>query len=134
MISLAEIVIIILVFFILLIYHVHLVYLVRTAPLKTAIGTTNQLRRDWVQTIMEDGRDILAVQTIRNWVMASSFLASSAILISLGIINHGALHYMLGMRGFYLAVLFALWLFGPTWMLIGIIILITVLYKLDRSA
>lgn len=212
MIAPAEIVIISAVFLILLTYHLHLAYRVRTTPLSTAIGITNQLRRDWVQTVMEDGRDILAVQTLRNWVMASSFLASSAILISLGIINaafrsdqiveishslnilgtrdetlwlikvmilivdfffsffnftlsiryynhasfainvptakdpivtydavaeiinHGSLHYTLGMRGFYLAVLFALWLFGPTWMLMGTIILLTVLYNLDRSA
>lgn len=35
------------------------------------------------------------------------------------IVNPGAVHYTIGMRGFYLAVLFALWLFGPTWMLIA---------------
>ena len=72
---------------ILVTYHIRLAYKVRTAPLTTAIGITNQLRRDWVQSIMEERRDILAVQTMRNWVMAASFLASTAILISLGIIN-----------------------------------------------
>jgi uncharacterized membrane protein len=36
---------------------------------------------------MEDKRDVLAVQTLRNWVMASSFLASAAILIGLGILS-----------------------------------------------
>ena len=37
---------------------------------------------------MEQKRDILAVQTLRNWVMASSFLASTAIIISLGILGY----------------------------------------------
>ena len=212
MITWAEIVIISITILILIIYHIHLVYKVRNSPLTTAIGITNQLRRDWVQTVMEEKRDILAVQTLRNWVMASSFLASTSILISLGImgaafrldkiaetshsinilgatnetlwlikimvlivdfffaffnftlairyynhasfainvptakdpivtydavaqiVNHGALHYTMGMRGFYLAVVLALWLFGPTWMLAGTFVLIAVLYKIDRNA
>jgi len=150
------------------------------------------------------------VQTMRNWVMASSFLASTAVLISLGIINaafrtdtyngiphalnlvgttsqalwltklmvllldfffaffnfalsiryynhasflintpaehdqfltseyiskvlnRGTTHYTLGMRAYYLAVPFVLWLFGPTWMLGGAILIITILYRVDR--
>jgi len=197
---------------ILLGYHIHLAYRVRTAPLKTSIGLTNRLRRDWVKTVMTERRDLLAVQTLRNWVMASSFLASTAILIGLGLtsalfktetisaasqalnflgtkgqslwlikfmilmvdffyaffnftlsiryynhasfainvptsvdpvvtheavadmINHGTTHYTLGMRGYYLAVPFTLWIFGPTWLLVGTIILVIVLYKLDRTA
>jgi len=45
------------------------------------------LRREWVQAVMEGKQDILVVQTLRNWVMASSFLASAAILIGLGILD-----------------------------------------------
>jgi uncharacterized membrane protein len=198
-------------FLILLVYHAHLIHQVRQAPLKTSLGLTNRLRRDWVQTVMEERRDILAVQTLRNWVMASSFLASAAILIGLGvlnaafrtdriseitsalnffgtknetlwmikllalsvvfffaffnfalsiryynhasfainvppaqdpivtydavakIINHGTTHYTLGMRSYYLAVPFTLWLFGPSWMLAGAIVLILILFKLDRT-
>ena len=37
---------------------------------------------------MEQKRYILAVQTLHNWVMASCFLASTAILISLGILSY----------------------------------------------
>ena len=50
------------------------------------------------------------------------------------VVNHGALHYTIGMRGFYLSVPLALWLFGPVWMLAGSLVLITVLYRLDREA
>jgi len=199
-------------FLTLLIYHIHLVYKVKTAPMSISIGLTNHLRREWVETIMEEERGILAVQTIRNWVMASSFLASAAILIGLGvlsaafsaerafeisqalnlfgtkseemwliklmllavdfffaffnfalsiryythasfainvppshdpivtydavtkILNRGAAHYTLGMRGYYLAVPFTLWMFGPMWMAIGTAVLIMILYKLDRTA
>jgi len=49
------------------------------------------------------------------------------------VLNHGALHYTIGMRGVYLSVPLALWLFGPIWMISGSIILITVLYHLDRE-
>lgn len=199
-------------FFLLIIYHLHLVYQVRSRPLTTAMGITNHLRGHWVESIMEQNRDILAVQTLRNWVMTSSFLASTAILISVGLItvaaspekmaeispslqelvrehrvlwlfklmvlmldfffiffnftlairyynhvnfminvpstlahkitpdyitgilNRGMMHYTLGMRGYYLGVLLVLWLFGPIWMLLGTVVMLLVLYHLDRTA
>lgn len=198
-------------FGVLIIYHLRLYRQVRANPLATAIGLTNHARRAWVQAIIDNKRDILAVQTLRNWVMASTFLASTAILISLGlvasafrteitssatltlnifghpsetlwviklfvlsalffyaffnftlsiryynhasllinapqdlepasnvemvasILNHGALHYTLGMRGFYLAIPLGLWLFGPFWMLAGSILIVVILYRLDRE-
>ncbi|MCJ7541422.1 MAG: DUF599 domain-containing protein [Desulfobacterales bacterium] len=195
----------------LFIYHVHLVHKVRRDPLSTSIGITNNLRREWIQNVMAEKLDILAVQTLRNWIMAASLLASTAILITLGavniaiwpdrlsalshalnlvgsknetlwvfkmlllivdfffaffnftlairyfnhvnfginvpekegspanhdfmteVINRGSLHYTMGMRGYYLAIPFALWLFGPTWFLSGTVFLIWVLFKLDRT-
>lgn len=157
---------------------------------------------------MKDKKDILAVQTLRNWTMASTFLASTAIIIGLGIFNlaltadkqgelsllvgplsidhptlwtaklvilgidflfaffnftlavryynhtgfminipiddvsvdgvikildRGGTHYTLGMRGYYLAIPLALWLFGPLWLLSGTLLLIAVLHRLDRG-
>ena len=82
--STPEIVITTVGFLILVVYHIHLVLKVRTSPMTTSIGLTNHLRREWVETVMKEKRDILAVQTLRNWVMASSLLASTAILIGLG--------------------------------------------------
>jgi uncharacterized membrane protein len=199
-------------FVILVIYHVRLIRRFRTAPLTTSFGVTDRLRRDWVESVMQERRDILAVQTLRNWVMASSFLASAAILIGLGlisaafateqisdivhsvnffgtrdeaiwliklitlmvdfffaffnftlsiryynhasfainvppsqdplvsydtvagIVNRGAIHYTMGMRGYYLSIPLTLWLFGPVWLLAGTIALILILNKLDRTA
>ena len=207
-----EIILIVLATLVIIAYHTLLAVKVRGAPLTTAIGITNHARQMWVKGIMRDKRDILAVQTLRNQVMAATFLASTAILISLGsfsaafrpgvfneiahglnllgartetlwmlklmllgilffvtffnftlairynnhagfmintfeqndatvsaeavtqVLNHGALHYTIGMRGFYLSVPLALWLFGPLWMLIGSLVLIAVLYRLDREA
>jgi uncharacterized membrane protein len=77
-------------FLILVIYHAHWFYLIRRKPMSTAVGLTNHLRGRWVAHIMGDGRDILAVQTLRNWVMASSFLASTGILICLGLLSLAA--------------------------------------------
>jgi len=74
-------------FLILVIYHVHLAYQVRKDPMVTSIGLGNHLRYEWVEAVMEGKEHIEAIQTLRNWVMASSFLASTAILIGLGILN-----------------------------------------------
>ena len=211
-ISLQEIMIVVLAALVITAYHAHLYIKVRRDPLKTAIGITNHARQMWVKGVIRDKRDIMAVQTMRNQVMAATFLASTAILISLGlfsaafrsgvfseishalnllgtktetlwmfklmllgilffvtffnftlairyynhagfmintfeqneetvsgesvtkVINHAALHYTIGMRGFYLSVPLALWLFGPIWMLAGSLVLIAVLYRLDREA
>jgi len=40
--------------------------------------------------VMTERRDILAVQTLRNWTMAATFLASTAMLIALGILSVAA--------------------------------------------
>ena len=74
-------------FLLLVIYHIHLIHRVKHAPLTTAIGLNMQTRRAWVETIMADRLDLLAVQTLRNWSMAASFLATTAILICLGTLN-----------------------------------------------
>ncbi|MGB3211042.1 MAG: DUF599 domain-containing protein [Desulforhopalus sp.] len=193
-------------------YHRYLYTKVRRHPLTTAIGITNHARQMWVKEIRKDKRDILAVQTLRNQVMTATFLASTSIIISLGlfsaafrpgtfvevshalnqlgtttealwmfklmllgilffyaflnftlalryynhsgfmintyeqndstvsdeavtlILNHGALHYTIGMRGFYLSIPLALWMFGPIWMLAGCLVMVAVLYHLDGEA
>ena len=68
-------------------YHVHLYHKIKHDPLSTSQGLAARTRALWVQAMMRDSRDILAVQTLRNWTMAATFLASTAILIGLGIFN-----------------------------------------------
>ena len=192
-------------------YHVYLYFRVKHHPLTTAIGITNHARKIWTAEIRENKYDIVAIQTMRNQLMAATFLASTAILISLGlfssafrpgtflevshalnalgtrseevwmfkimllgilffsaffnftlsiryfnhfgfmintrdpdestcgestvshILNRGALHYTFGMRGFYLSIPLSLWMFGPIWMLAGSVILIVMLFFLDRE-
>ena len=199
-------------FLILAIYHVQWIYRIYRKPMTTATGITNHLRGHWVESIMKERRDILAVQTLRNLTMAASFLASTGILICLGllsvaaspekmaeispslnavvrehrvlwlfklmvlivdfffiffsfclairylnhvnfminvpvnlahkitpeyitsILNHGMMHYTMGMRGYYFSVLLFLWLFGAIWMLLGTVVITIILYHLDRQA
>lgn len=68
-------------------YHLFWRYRVRRAPLQTYSGVGRHLRRVWVESIMTGKRDILSVQTLRNWIMASSFLASTAMIIGLGLLS-----------------------------------------------
>lgn len=188
-------------------YHLIFISMVRYKPLYTAIGRTNYMRAIWVEFVTTQQKDLLAVQTVRNWTMAATFLASTAIVIGLGIVNFaltaeknvstahylsfisrdnpeiwhlkllllafdfffaffnftltiryynhasfqlniplgiqslqsiinvvtfGANYYTLGMRCYYLSIPLALWLFGGFWFLLGALLLIWVLYRLDR--
>lgn len=74
-------------FLVLTTYHLLWVYQVRLAPLQTYRGITKHLRHIWVESIITEKRDILSVQTLRNWIMAASFLASTAMLIGLGLLS-----------------------------------------------
>jgi len=86
-ISLQEIMLVLLVAIVIIAYHVYLYTKVRRDPLTTAVGITNHAQRMWVEGVIRDKRDILAVQTLRNQVMAATFLASTAILVSLGMLS-----------------------------------------------
>ncbi len=74
-------------FFILTSYHVYWLYQVRQAPFQTYLGVTKHMRHIWVESIIRERRDILSVQTLRNWIMASSFLASTSMILGLGILS-----------------------------------------------
>ncbi|EKD41106.1 MAG: hypothetical protein ACD_74C00028G0001, partial [uncultured bacterium] len=74
-------------FLLLALYHLHLYWVSRHSPTITSFARNAQTRNAWVQNIMEHNRDLLAIQTLRNWAMAASFLASTAILIALALLN-----------------------------------------------
>lgn len=71
----------------LVIYHIYLYRKMRDDPLSTSLGLARRTRALWVSAIVDGRKDILAIQTLRNWTMAATFLASAAILIGLGIFN-----------------------------------------------
>ncbi|CAO2821414.1 unnamed protein product [Amaranthus hypochondriacus] len=64
-------------------YHVWLFHKIIKQPTKTIVGIHAINRRYWVQAMMEDSKNgVLAVQTLRNNIMASTLLASTAIMLS----------------------------------------------------
>ncbi|CAM0912894.1 unnamed protein product [Alopecurus aequalis] len=82
-------------------YHLWLLLRIRRLPATTVIGINAINRRIWVRHIMEDpsGKHaVLAVQTMRNAIMASSVLASVAITLSslvAALMASGAAHGLL---------------------------------------
>ena len=66
-------------------YQFYLWQVLRRDPERTYRGRTNRLRTAWVETIRETGNGILAVQTLRNWVMSATLFASTSVLIGVGI-------------------------------------------------
>jgi uncharacterized membrane protein len=66
-------------------YHSFLRRKIRTNPTYT-VQTINAIARTaWVETIMREKKDILAVQTLRNSTMAATFLASTSVLLIIGV-------------------------------------------------
>lgn len=182
-------------------------------PHYTVQAINAEARRLWVESVIQERRDILAVQTLRNSTMAATFLASTAILLIMGVISlseHGndvnhALHalnivgtvdpslwlmkllvlvidlcvaffaftqavrkfnhvgyllnvpaalkhpiitpryvsdflnraahfYSIGMRAFYFTFPLLFWLFGPHLLVTSSVVLVFILYRLDRAA
>ncbi|TKY56406.1 phosphatase inhibitor protein [Spatholobus suberectus] len=69
---------------VMLAYHFWLLHQIMKHPTKTVIGVNAINRRFWVQAMMEDvsKNGVLAVQSLRNNIMASTLLASTAIMLS----------------------------------------------------
>ena len=82
-------------------YRFYLKGRLKKDPLYTVHAVNVVARNAWVDMVMSsDKPDVLAVQTLRNSVMASSFMASTAILLLVGALtlsgsaenNSGILH------------------------------------------
>ncbi|KAL8488064.1 hypothetical protein ACS0TY_024372 [Phlomoides rotata] len=65
-------------------YHFWLLYIIVGNPRRTVIGINAESRYKWVICLMADPlkNGVLAVQTIRNNIMASTLLATTAITLS----------------------------------------------------
>lgn len=74
--------------FLLLLYHWFLAYKVKRNPGYTVQSVNVIARTAWVYSIMHDGiRDVLPVQTLRNSTMAATFLASTSVLLIMGVMS-----------------------------------------------
>jgi uncharacterized membrane protein len=72
------------------IYQLYLGWRTRRDPASSAQDIMLTTRADWVQTVMRERRDILAVQTLRNSTMSASFMASTAVLLIIGVLTLSA--------------------------------------------
>jgi uncharacterized membrane protein len=68
-------------------YQVFLRVKLRGSPAYTIQAVNSLARTAWVQNVMREGKDILAVQTLRNSTMAATFLASTAVLLIMGVLT-----------------------------------------------
>ncbi|WVZ13754.1 hypothetical protein V8G54_011320 [Vigna mungo] len=68
-------------------YHVWLWYKTQTQPFTTTFGREADSRRSWVLVMIKeiDKKNVVAIQSLRNWIMASTLMATSAILICAGL-------------------------------------------------
>jgi len=70
------------------IYHYFLRRKIKRDPAYTVQAINRIARTAWVETIMHDGKkDVLAVQTLRNSTMAATFLASTSVLLIIGVLT-----------------------------------------------
>lgn len=66
-------------------YYLWLLARVRRDPLCTIHGVNQLARTLWVEQVMANpGKDVMAVQTLRNFVMGASLMASTAALLVVG--------------------------------------------------
>jgi uncharacterized membrane protein len=69
-------------------YHWYLAYRTRRNPAYTIQAVNRIARTAWVETIMQEkGKDVLAVQTLRNSTMSATFLASTSVLFIIGVLS-----------------------------------------------
>lgn len=74
----------------LLSYQLYLNWRTRRDPASSAQDVLLTARAAWVENVMRERRDILAVQTLRNSTMAASFMASTAVLLIIGVLTLSA--------------------------------------------
>ena len=68
-------------------YQAYLRYRLSKDPGYTVQRINNQVRTAWVGEIMRRRDGVLAVQTLRNSMMAAVFLASTAVLLIIGVLT-----------------------------------------------
>lgn len=72
-------------------YYLFIAYKTRKNPAYTVQSVNIIARTSWVETIMkESGKELLAVQTLRNSTMAATFLASTSVLLIIGVLSLSA--------------------------------------------
>lgn len=71
-------------------YQLYLRWRTRRDSASSAFDVYQATRAGWVHSVMMERRDILAVQTLRNSTMSASFMASTAVLLIIGVLTLSA--------------------------------------------
>ncbi len=72
-------------------YYTFVAYKTKKNPAYTVQAVNVIARTAWVESIMRDkGKEVLAVQTLRNSTMAATFLASTSVLLIIGVLTMSA--------------------------------------------
>ncbi len=72
-------------------YYVYVGYRNRKDPTFTVQAVNMMARAEWVDAMMRDpGKEVLAVQTLRNSTMAATLMASTAVLLVIGVLTLSA--------------------------------------------
>ena len=79
-----------------LLYQRFLAWKTKHNPAYTIQAVNRMARTAWVETVMTRQLDILAIQTLRNSTMAATFLASTAVLLMIGVLNLSGQSHNLG--------------------------------------
>ncbi len=69
-----------------LVYHSYFLWQIRRRAEKTVIGKAKQWRRAWIERMIAR-QDNIVVQAFRNWIMSASFLASTSLHITAGLLG-----------------------------------------------
>lgn len=68
-------------------YNLYIRFRESSNPGYTIHGISRTARVQWVESILEKKNGILAVQTLRNATMASTFMASTSVLLAVGVLS-----------------------------------------------
>ncbi|MDD5248551.1 MAG: DUF599 domain-containing protein [Rhodocyclaceae bacterium] len=68
-------------------YNLYLSRKEKRNPAYTVRAVNTIARTAWVESVMANGKDVLAVQTLRNSTMAATFLASTSVLLIIGVLS-----------------------------------------------
>ncbi len=68
-------------------YRFFLSLMLRHRPHHLFLGKLQEYRLAWIETHSHDANNIVVVQTLRNTIMSTSFLASTAVILIMGALN-----------------------------------------------
>jgi len=75
-------------YLLILVYYLYLSRRTDRAPDSSVHRLNARVRERWVEMVMASGKmDILAIQTLRNSVIAANFMASTSVLLIIGTLN-----------------------------------------------